>query len=177
MPVQRHPSYHLASSLLHQQPASYLQLLYEVLKNKHATCNYCIVHTQTLTLHSSQNLLGHRSEPESCAARSGTDRSCSTLSCTASRSWGMLQETVVNEASISTCLIRTKVQNASKPQWPRVKCQTQHHSSMFLTTLVDTGPLTITCSKGVNSHWHLRCGLFECVISLPCQLPTYSVHE
>jgi hypothetical protein len=86
LPVQRHPSYHLASSLLHQQPASYLQLLCEVLKNKQTTCNYCNVHTQTLTLHSSQNLLGHRSEPESYAARSGTDRSCSTLSCTASRS-------------------------------------------------------------------------------------------
>jgi hypothetical protein len=152
LPVQRQPSYHLASSLLHQQPAgSYLQLLYEILKNKHTTCNYCIVHTQTLTLHSSQNLSGHRSEPESCAARSGTDRSCNTLSCTASGSWGMLQETAVSEALPSICLIMTKVQTASALHWPRVQFQTQHHSSMFLTTLVDIGPLTITCSKGVQT--------------------------
>ena len=164
LPVQCLPSRHLASPLPHQQSTSYLQLLYEVIKNKHATCNHCIVHTQTLTLHSSQNLLGHRSEPESCAARSGTDRSCSTLSCTASGSWGMLQQTAVTEASLSICLLRTKVQNASTPQWPRVKCQTQHHSSMFLTTLVDIRPLTIACSKGVNSHWPLKCRLFECVI-------------
>jgi hypothetical protein len=76
----------VATPLLHQQPTSYLQLLYEVLKNKQTKRNHCIVRTQTLTLHSSQNLLGHRSVPESCAARSGTDRSYSTLSCTASRS-------------------------------------------------------------------------------------------
>lgn len=154
----------VATPLLHQQPTSYLQLLYEVLKNKQTTCNHCTVHTQTLTLHSSQNLLGHRSEPESCAARSGTDRSCSTSSCTASRSWGMLQQTAVSEASLSIRLIRTKVQNAITPQWPRVKCQTQHHSSLFLTTLVDIRPLTITCGKGVKSQWPLNCRHFECVI-------------
>jgi len=124
---------------------SYLQLQYEVLKNEHTICNYCIVHTQTLTLHSSQNLLGHRSEPESCAAQSGTDRSCSTLSCTASRSWGMLQQRTVSEALLSICLIRTEVQTVSTPQWPRVKCQTQHYSSMFLTTIVNIGPLTNIC--------------------------------